>query len=254
MNMEQLLLRTFINQSAKNYIEFMGVEKFPQFEIAVKSISLSDATQKGFGSLAAHHYDVPTGTHSLVVWSDIYIAQLRTEYLLFHEFTHILDTEIYVQQDRLKNVKYRGFFEYHAGQIDFLKALGAKRADENLRFSMKQTFEIVGSPNNAQDYVSIAHDTASSLINRSDFPADVETLSTMFGLIFNYWGRRSICKMYAIDYVEQIDNETIKAFIGEEQFKALDAFMDGWLNTEQVALISEFYFQMIGSKIQEYSL
>lgn len=254
MDIEQILLDTYVNQSVKRYIAFMCIERFPQFKIISKKISLLDANKKGFGSFASHHYDIPTKAHSLVVWSDIYQPQLHAEYLLFHEFTHILDTEMYVQGDKLKNVMYKGFSEYHAGQIDFLKVLQAKKIDTGINFSMRRLLETVGNSETAEEFVITAHDTATNLISRSDFPADVETLATTFGLIFNYWGRRSICKMYATDYVERVNNEAIEKFIGKEPFKALDAFMNGWLVEDQIKLIGEFYFKMIASKMKEYSL
>lgn len=254
MNKEQILLNTYVNQSAQRYIGFMGIEKFPPFRILEKKMSLSNATKKGFDSFASHHYDIPTGIHSLEVWSDIYQPQLHAEYLLFHEFTHILDTEMYVHKDKIKNVMYRGFSEYHAGQIDFLKVLGVNKVDADISFSMKQMLETVENPKSAEKFVIAAHDTSTNLISRSDFPADVETLAITFGLIFNYWGRRSICKMYAVDYVEKVDNEAIEKFVGKEPFKALDVFMNGWLAEEQIKLIGEFYFKMIASKMKEYSL
>lgn len=254
MNNEQILLNTYVNQSAKRYIDFMSIEKLPQFRIVEKKMSLSDANRKGFGSFASHHYDIPTGAHTLDVWSDIYQPQLHAEYLLFHEFTHILDTEIYVQKDKMKNVMYRGFLEYHAGQIDFLKVLGVKKVNASIVFSMKQMFETEKNPKTVEEFLIAAHDTSSNLISRSDFPADVETLAITVGLIFNYWGRRSICKMYAVDYVEKVDNEVIEKFIGKEPFRAMDAFMNCWLTEEQIKLIGEFYFKMIASKMKEYSL
>lgn len=80
MNKELILLNNYVNQSAERYINFMNIEELPQFRIAEKKISLLDATKRGFGSLASHHYDISTGTHTLNVWSDIYqriiLAQL----------------------------------------------------------------------------------------------------------------------------------------------------------------------------------
>ena len=254
MDKESILLNTYVNLSAKRYIDFMNIEKLPHFKIVEKKISLSDASKKGFGSFASHHYDLSIGTHSLEIWSDMYQQQLHAEYLLFHEFTHILDTEMYVQKDKMKNVMYKGFSEYHAGQIDFLKVLGVQKADASFSFSMKQMFETVGGPKTAEEFVLAAHETSTNLINRSDFPADVETLATTFGLIFNYWGRRSICKMCTVDYVEKVDNKAIEKFIGKEPFKAWDAFMNGWLAEDQIKLIGEFYFKMIASKMKDYSL
>ena len=105
---------------------------------------------------------------------------------------------------------------------------------------MKQKFETVENSKTAEEFVITAHNTLSNLISRSDFPADVETLAITFGLIFNYWGRRSICKMYAVDYEEKVDNEAIEKCIGKEPFKALDAFMNGWLTKDQIKLIGVF--------------
>ncbi len=254
MDKESILLNKYVNQSVKRYIDFMNIEKLPQFIITKKKISLTKANKKGFGSFATHHYDIPTGGHSLEVWSDMYQQQLHAEYLLFHEFTHILDTEMYVQKDKKKNVMYKGFSEYHAGQIDFLKVIGVKKADASFSFSMKQMFETVGGPKTAEEFVLVAHDTSANLINRSDFQADVETLAITFGLIFNYWGRRSICKMYAVDYVEKVDNKAIEKCIGKESFKTLDALMNGWLTEDQIKLIGEIYFKIIVSKMKKYSL
>lgn len=115
---------------------------------------------------------------------------------------------MYVQKDKMKNVMYRGFSEYHAGQIDFLKVLGAKKVDESISFSMKQILKTVGNPETAEEFVV---NTSKDLINRGDFPADVETLVIMFGLIFNYWGRSSICKMHAVDYVEKWTTKSLKS-------------------------------------------
>ena len=66
---------------------------------------------------------------------------------------------------------------------------------------------------------------ANELISREDFPANIETLATTMGAIFNYYGRRSICKMYATDYIDEADTSVIAGFIGEDTVKALDAFI-----------------------------
>lgn len=149
---------------------------------------------------------------------------------------------------------YRGFTEYHAGQIDLLKLFGGKKVDEHYSFSMEQRLENVGNPKTVEEFVDAAHDTATSLINREDFPADVETLSITIGLIFNYWGRRSICRMYAVDYTEKVDNATIEKLIGSEWYKAFDELTNGWLDEEQIKRMTEFYFKLIVSKMKEYSL
>ena len=74
------------------------------------------------------------------------------------------------------------------------------------------------------------------------------------GAIFNYYGRRSICKMYAIDYVANEDMSVIAGFIGEDTVKALDAFMLGWLDTTRVSLIDALYGKMIVELAQRNNL
>ena len=74
------------------------------------------------------------------------------------------------------------------------------------------------------------------------------------GAIFNYYGRRSICKMYATDYIDEADTSVIAGFIGEGTAKALDAFMLGWLDTGKVSLLDALYGKMIVSLAQRNKL
>ena len=254
MNKNKTLLNTFVNQSIKKYTDFMGIDKFPQFNIIEKNMSIPHALNKGFGSFATHLYDIPTGRHRLEIWSDIYTPQLNTEYVLFHEFTHMLDSEMYINKDKIKNAKYKGFTEYHASQIDFLKILGAKQIGEDLIFSMKDRFVTIDDPKCAEELFISSHQAATSLVNRRDFPYDIETLITTIGMIFNYWGRRSICKMYASDYIEKINNVAIENFIGTECFRALDGFMNGWMGESQIAIIGDVYINLVATKIKEFNL
>lgn len=69
-----------------------------------------------------------------------------------------------------------------------------------------------------------------------------------------FYDRRSICKMYAIDYVANEDMSVIAGFIGEDTVKALDAFMLGWLDTTRVALIDALYGKMIVALAQRNKL
>ena len=86
------------------------------------------------------------------------------------------------------------------------------------------------------------------------FSISIETLLTTAALIFNYYGRRSICLMYAQDYREDVDIMEFSEFIGTAQLAALDTFLKGWLNAAQIDVLGQFYFGMIGTKIKEYGL
>ena len=148
----------------------------------------------------------------------------------------------------------RGFLEYHASQIETIKILGYESIGENISFSMKQQVETVASIKSMQNFVDEPANTAKSLLRRSDFPKDLETLLTTAALIFNYYGRRSICLMYAQDYREDVDIMEFSEFIGTAQLDALDTFLKGWLNAAQIDVLGKFYFGMIGTKIKEYGL
>ena len=135
-----------------------------------------------------------------------------------------------------------------------MKLLGAKNIAEPFSFSMKQTVETFGGTKTAKEFVDMPRNLAVELISRDDFPANTGTLATTMGAIFNYYGRRSICKMYAIDYVANEDMSVIAGFIGEDTVKALDAFMLGWLDTTRVSLIDALYRKMIVALAQRNNL
>ena len=132
--------------------------------------------------------------------------------------------------------------------------MGYESIGENISFSMKQQVETVASTKLMQNFVDEPANTAKSLLKRNDFPKDVETLVTTVALIFNYYGRRSICLMYAQDYREDVDKTEFSEFMGTAQLAALDTFLKGWLNSTQIDALGKFYFGMIGTKMKEYEL
>ena len=73
-------------------------------------------------------------------------------------------------------------------------------------------------------------------MNRTDFPRDIEALKTTVGVLYNYFGVRSICKMYAKDYTEEVDNTIIIQKLSKVLFEEINSFMVGWFNEAQVEL------------------
>lgn len=247
-------LDRYIKACVKDYCAFTGASDFPAFEVRTKHITLDKSKKQGFDSWAATFYDVPTGKHTLEVWENVFLPQLGADYLMFHELTHIADAEKYSQQDKLKHMSNRGYTEYHAAQIDFMKLLGVKKISDTFSFSMTQKFETVGGEKTALQFILAPHDLAVSLIERDDFPANIETLATTFGVIFNYYGRRAICKMHSTDFKDEIDNSAIEKFLGLDTVKALDTFMQGWFGPEKIAMIDMLYGRMVVSLAQKYKL
>lgn len=252
--MENEQLSLYMNRCMKDYEQFMGISSLPEFRLISKHISLSAANTSGWGAWATHKFDFQTMSHSIEVWEDLWKPQLHGEYVTFHELTHLMDTEILVKGDKKRNVEMRGFLEYHASQVEIIKILNNNRINNCLPFSMNQTVETVASSKSIQEFVDEPANTANSLIGRGDFPKDVETFVTTIGLIFNYYGRRSICLMYAKDFKEDIEKDKFARVIGKEQFVALDAFLQGRLNPKQIEVLGQFYFRMVVAKMKEYGL
>lgn len=57
------------------------------------------------------------------MWEDLWKPQLHGDYVIFHELTHLLDTENLVNGDKKKNAMVRGFLEYHANLYGVIRRL-----------------------------------------------------------------------------------------------------------------------------------
>lgn len=242
----------FVERCKNEFMLFMGIDKMPDFEIVPIKISKSQADSRGYGVIARQLYDVTTGNQKLEIWEDLYKPQLNGKYLVFHELTHMLDAEKYSQCNKIKNVANKGYTEYHAAQVDLLCLLGAKSFTEDINFSMQQEIDTSSGRKKVIDYVLSGIRTAKSLIARQDFPADVATLATTLGLIFNFWGRSSICKMYAMDYQEYSkafnDMAEIRNFFGDTTYQLLCSLAQSRLDDIQVMLMDKVYLNMIIEK------
>lgn len=245
---------SFVKSCEDEYKKFVAIENFPNYRVISKEITIEKSQRQGFDSPAAVFYDIPTGAHTMEIWSRLFLPNMNAKYLVFHEFTHIWDAEKYSQKDKVKHMSNKGFTEYHAAQIDFLKLLGAKVISQQFSFSMNQSFETFGGSKTATEFVKMPRSLAIELIRRQDFSANIETFATTIGAIFNYYGRRSICKMYATDYIEEKEDCVIESFIGADAVKALDAFMLGWFDDNKVAILDGFYQKMILTLVSRYKL
>ena len=88
---------------------------------------------------------------------------------------------------------------YHASQNELMYLLAlCKAADE--KFSMKTKIEVLAGEITVEEYVELKRQHASELFASSLFTQDVEVMISSLGALFNYFGLRSICKMYSFDY------------------------------------------------------
>ena len=245
---------SYVRSCVNDFKLFVGINTFPDFKIISKEIALEKATEQGFDALAAALYDSSKDLHSLEIWSKLYLPQMNAKYLVFHELTHIWDAEVYSKKDKIKYVSNKGYTEFHAAQIDFMRILGAKNIFTSFSFDMNQKVETFSGTKTAREYLNEARIIATNLIQRTDFPANIETLAVTLGAIFNYYGRRSICKMYANSYNDTADMSAISSLIKEQTVTALDNFMLEWLTPERVALVDKLYYRMAISIAQQYRL
>lgn len=248
MNATAMLIKKY----EMDYIRFMGIECLPEYRVTTKEIDLAVADSQGFSAPATAWYDRATGKHTLEVWP----TGLRIEGapLIFHEFTHMLDAEKYVGKSDIKYIANKGFTEYHASQVDLLKRLGAKNISSPISFSMKDPVEHLNQRITVEEFVRAAHSTACELINRADFPSNIQTLSATMGLIFNYLGRRSICIMYASDYTDSFDDSLFSKLIGTAPYSLIKNLMNRWLDDQTVDVIDGLFFKLISALIQAYQL
>lgn len=239
-----------LNAYVDDYKAFMGIENFPQYSLQTKNVSLAIADAQGFDAVASTFYQPTTGQHSLVVSTNLSLSK----YVMFHEFTHMYDSELYVNGDKVKYLGLSGYTEYHASQVELAQLLGAKSIGAIPRFSMNMVISTFAKEKSVLQYVQEKYQHAIDLFSRSDFPANVETLKSAFGVLYNYWGLRSICEMYATDFVEPIENSAFLKFIPTLNFALINNMMHGWLDKTKIDLSIPLYTNTIIPIIKNYKL
>lgn len=208
-----------------------------------RQLETSDAA--GFASAAQAYYNTKTDEHILRICKSSEIPR----YIVFHEFTHILDTEMYAKQDSWKYMALSGYTEYHAAQVELMIMLGADSI-QTQDFSFTVDVEIGNST--VRNYLNSRHQLVVNMMNRTDFPRDIEALKTTVGVLYNYFGVRSICKMYAKDYTEEVDNTIIIQKLSKVLFEEINSFMVGWFNEAQVELSFVSYMKIMWPMLQSY--
>lgn len=244
----------YIKGCEEAYKKLLGLESFPEYNIKYKTITMEKSKQQGFDSFATAYYDIPSRKHLLEIWENLYTLGDAGTHVVFHELTHVWDDELYVQGDKIKYLSNHGFTEYHASQIEMMKLLGADTVSQEITFSMVDAIDTVSGRKIIQEYVTAPHALATELISREDFPVDFETLKCTLGVIFNYYGRRSICKMYANDYREEVDNSAIEKLITPTVVTFLNGYMTGWLNQASIDVLGDLYGRMVVSLANKFHL
>ncbi len=239
-----------IKEYESKFKKFMGIESFPQYVLHTKEASFFLAEAQGYDSVASTHYDIQSKSHTLTVSTNLKLH----EYLLFHEFTHILDSEFYVNNDKMRYLGISGFTEYHAAQVELMAMLGIQSINDKPSFSMNKIIHTISGDKSVKHYVSEKQQHAIELFSRDDFPSSIEMLKISFGILFNYWGLRAICSMYATDYIEKIQNKSFLNYIPTNVFVLLNSLMRGWLSDSAINTSIPLYANTLIALVKQYKL
>lgn len=247
--MQDIVLRLILASYQKDYLQFMGIDRMPNYQLLTKEVSQELADARGFEAPADSHYSIKNKVHTLTVGTNVRL----TKYVMFHEFTHIIDAEAYTNDNPFRYAGLSGFTEYHASQVELMQLLGAESITQPISFSMNTIIDAF-SKKSVFQYVEEKRLHAVELFSRGDFPADLETFKSAVGVLYNYLGLRSICEMYAVDYKEIIDNAAFLKYIPTANFASINRLMHGWMDRTKIEVSIVFYNNTFLPIIQEYKL
>ena len=234
----------------KEYKNFMSINSLPEYILQAKRVSLSVAERQGFDTPACTFYSPASDQHTLVISTNIAVPR----YILFHEFTHILDTELYAKGDKARYACLSGFTEYHASQVELVSMLNVESIHSPFSFTMDTKVETLSGQKSVSQYLDEKFQHAHELFSRSDFPANIETLKSALGVFYNYLGLRSICEMFSLDYNESCNYSIFFKHIPFTLFTILNRTMHGWLTPDQIELSNRIYSSIIFPLIKKYQL
>ena len=146
-----------------------------------------------------------------------------------------------------------GYTEYHASQIELMVLLGID-SGRSTQFEFNTRIETFPFEKSVKEYLCSKHQFILDMMGRCDFPKNIETLKTTLGCLYNYFGLRSICKIYAKNYIEQVDNTVIIKTLPPKFFPILDFCMQGEFDKTKVEMSFEIYSKLIFSMIKKYKL
>ena len=149
-NLQEAKLKMQIDKAYIDYQQFMKIEKLPQYKFIYTN-------QKGM-TIAEMRYDKQQ--YNLIVadtLADNHKEEVRA--ILYHEFTHLYDEEMFVKlygfshMDRNTPYVYK---ELHAEQVKTLFLLGCKTIDDLQSINIEnKSFFLNGGIYNIYDYLMV---------------------------------------------------------------------------------------------------
>lgn len=253
MNSKFTQIDSYISHQISQYKQFMSIDCFPELKISVISTFPSSCTQSGYVPLAEHKYIVNNHSHILEIQGSI-LNDFHADYLLYHEFTHAYDIFKYANNDANMVLALNAFTEYHAAQIDLIKLLNFPSIDYYKPFFMTSHVKTVFGECSVIDYINDRYSSILSLVARKSFQSDCATLTTLLGLIFNYFGYISICHMYAVDFSNyRFSFNVIKEIIPTDVVERLINMLNKWLTPHSINILCDGYATILQNLLYEYN-
>lgn len=234
----------YIYKIIENYKRFMKISYFPEFNL--KLIDDNNLIREGYGVAAEHFYNINSNKHTLNIWKDIY--KFPSDYYIFHELTHIYDTTLHSAGNKFLYAANRGYLEYHAAQVDLLKLVNATTIDSTVTFSLKQVIDTMFGKGTVLQYINDPHIAVLKIIKKSSYPNSHEEVGNSLGMIFNYLGRISICKMFATDYLDYeqaLTDMMIEKTVLGDTFSKIFNRLNGFLGENEIRIVGDYYLKLI---------
>lgn len=212
-----------INQ---NFLMFMNIEEFPDYDYELINLESQNSMETGYGALVSIAY--APENYTLKFFHKLIEEKAVAAGLFFHEFTHMLDIQQYCKVKKDAHVYLRGYMEYHATQVELVKGLGAATFDSVDNFSVKQIIDSYPYCMPVEMFLGSKYDLALLKINQPDFPRNINELVHVPGIVFNYLGCLSICRLYATDFKtlneRLFDTTSFRSVLGEEYIEMESRF------------------------------
>ena len=105
-----------------------------------------------------------------------------------------------------------GYMEYHASQVELLVMMGATTINDRISFSVSDSLN--GIDESVLQYLETKLDMAKRMIQDPELKKRVDGL----GAIFNFFGLKSICYMFATDFVDNYVPSEVCTQCGEVSY------------------------------------
>lgn len=240
-NLQEAKLKMQIDKAYMDYQQFMKIEKLPQYKFIYTN-------QKGM-TIAEMRYDKQQ--YNLIV-ADTLVNNHKEEVraILYHEFTHLYDEEMFVKlygfshMDRNTPYVYK---ELHAEQIKTLFLLGCKTIDDLESINVEnKSFFLNGGIYNIYDYLMVYKEEFLDTIKKIETARTNNKKINMYDFnnylnrIFYYIGTASVYIKYCDKTAfEELDIQPVYDYYGYGIDSLINKLLDNPIGYNTKELVQE---------------